>query len=365
MKLAFWRKDSAPEKRQSAPPLSHAYIDAILQQATGSASSNPTGLASLEACAGAYSRAFAAAVVTPSDRPETRALTPSLMALIARDCIRLGESMILITVVDGQVQLIPAGSWDISGDADPASWMVRCDVYGPSRSTSHYVSYQSVLHFKYAYNASRQDRGTSPLSYATSTAGFAANLENRLAEESGARSGYIIPLPAAPADADTEDDPNAVGALTKLKQDLASAKGKTSFVESTNSGYGDKDARPQKDWIQSRYGFAPPDVLTGLRSDVGKAIIAACGLSIALFDDSDGTSKRESLRQAVTTAYIPLGRLISAELTSKLGVYISLSFTDLWGHDAVGRSQALKNMIIAGVPLEKALGLSGIMGLEE
>ena len=113
MKLAFWRKDSAPEKRQSAPPLSHAYIDAILQQATGSASSNPTGLASLEACAGAYSRAFAAAVVTLSDRPETRALTPSLMALIARDCIRLGESMILITVVDGQVQLIPAGSWDI------------------------------------------------------------------------------------------------------------------------------------------------------------------------------------------------------------------------------------------------------------
>ena len=34
-------------------------------------------------------------------------------------------------------------------------------------------------------------------------------------------------------------------------------------------------------------------------------------------------------------------------------------------HDAVGRSQALKNMIVAGVPLEKALALSGIMGLEE
>ena len=258
MKLWPFNRKPAPEKRQSAPPLSHAYIDAILQQATGSAASNPTGLASLEACAGAYSRAFAAAVVNPSDRPETRALTPAIMALIARDCIRLGESLHLITVIDGQVRLIPAGSWDITGDADPASWMARCDVYGPTRSTSHYVSYQSVLHFKYAYNASRQDRGTSPLSYATSTAAYAANLENRLAEESGAKSGYIIPLPAAPQDEDTEDDPDAIGPLTKLKQDLASAKGKTSFVETTNSGYGDKDARPARDWQQSRYGFSPP-----------------------------------------------------------------------------------------------------------
>ena len=95
------------------------------------------------------------------------------------------------------------------------------------------------------------------------------------------------------------------------------------------------------------------------------AIDMGGGLSVALWDGSDGTSKREALRQAVTTAYLPLGRLISTELSAKLGVDISLSFTDLWGHDAVGRSQALKNMIVAGVPLEKALGLSGIMGLEE
>ena len=124
------------EKWQSAPPLSHAYIDTILQQAQGNAAANPQGLASLEACAGAYSRAFAAATVTPNDRPETRALTPAVLALIARDCIRHGESLHLITVTDGRVLLTPVGSWDITGDYDPATWMARCDVYGPTRSTT-------------------------------------------------------------------------------------------------------------------------------------------------------------------------------------------------------------------------------------
>ena len=140
----------------------------------------------------------------------------------------------------------------------------------------------------------------------------------------------------------TPGDPDVEGPLTQLKKDLAKSKGGVTFAETTRSGNGDLDSRPAKDWVQERYGFSPPDTLAALRSDAGMAIIAACGLSVALWDGSDGTSKREALRQAVTTAYLPLGRLISTELSAKLGLNISLSFTDLWGHDAVGRSQALK-----------------------
>ena len=190
-------------------------------------------------------------------------------------------------------------------------------------------------------------------------------MENRLADESGARSGYVIPLPAAPVADDTEDDPDTDGPLTALKKDLAKSRGGVTFAETTRGGNGDTDSRPAKDWVQERFGFAPPDTLAALRSDAGKSIIAACGLSIALFDDSDGTSKREALRQATMTAYEPLGRLVSSELSAKLGVDISLSFNSLMGHDVAGRAAAFKGMIAGGMPIERAVALSGLLALEE
>ena len=97
-------------------------------------------------------------------------------------------------------------------------------------------------------------------------------MENRLADESGARSGYVIPLPAAPVADDTEDDPDTDGPLTALKKDLAKSRG---------------------------------------------------------------------------------------------GVDISLSFNSLMGHDVAGRAAAFKGMIAGGMPIERAVALSGLLALEE
>ena len=55
-------------------------------------------------------------------------------------------------------------------------------------------------------------------------------------------------------------------------------------------------------------------------------MLAACGCSPALFDDSDGTSKREALRQWHLGTVKPLARLLEAELSAKLETRVRLNF---------------------------------------
>ena len=84
----------------------------------------------------------------------------------------------------------------------------------------------------------------------------------------------------------------------------------------------------------------------------------------ALFDDSDGTSKREAYRQWTLGVVRPFGRLLAVELTEKLGSPVALKF-DNYGTDMVGRSQVFSKLIAAeGVTKEMALAISGLMERE-
>ena len=115
-------------------------------------------------------------------------------------------------------------------------------------------------------------------------------------------------------------------------------------------------------------GRAPgADAAAGMvqvRSDSFKAVLAAAGCSVAMFDDSDGTSKREALRQFFLGTVQPLARLLETELTAKLEAKIRLSF-DLYNVDLPGRAQAFQKMVAAGMEPAKAAGLAGLMEVED
>ena len=352
-----------PEKRQSSS-FSDAVIKALVQQAGGGAVTDPAGLWALEACASAYSRAFAAAKITGSDMA-VKALTPQIRASIARSLIRRGESLHLIQVQRGVLRLAPIGSWDFRGGPDPDTWTVRADTYGPSRTSSHFVPYRGVVHCKFSYDPARPWSGLSPLNWATSTASLSASLERRLSEEAAGAVGHIIGLPQSPSDDDTDDDETTEGPLSKLQADLAAAKGSTVLTESTSGGWGDAQAEPKRDYQPVRFGADPPQVLSALRTETGKAIVAACGLSIALFDSSDGTAKREAFRQATMHAFEPVAAIVASELSEKLQTEISFDFSSLMGHDIIGRGTAFKNFIAGGMSIERAAALSGLVALEE
>ena len=147
-----------------------------------------------------------------------------------------------------------------------------------------------------------------------------------------------------------------------LRADIAKARGKALLVETSNAGWGEgKTAAPSRDWKAERLGPKPPDAMATIRKDTFAAVLAACGCSGAMFDDSDGTSKREAQRIFLHGTVRPLGKLLAAELTAKLETEIALNFDQLYMHDLAGRAQAFQKLVAGGMDAAKAAGISGLM----
>ena len=344
-----------PEVRQSGGiPFSDAVVDAIVAAAGGTTPADPTAIAALEAATGLYSAAFAAAEVEPANEI-TRAVTPAVRALIARDLIRRGESLHLVRVRAGRVQLLPAGSWDVRGHWQEESWFYRLDLFGPSGNVTRFVSAASVVHARYAVDPARPWLGLSPLTWARATGTFAANLEQRLGEEAGGRVAHVLPIPADGGDG-SEDDP-----LADLKKDIAAAKGGTVLTETTSAGWGEgRMAAPQRDWQPNRIGANPPSTLPTLRKDVFEAVLSACGVPVSLVTDADGTSQREAYRRWYATSVAALSELVAAELSAKLETDLRLDFSHLYAHDLVGRAGAMSTLVGAGVGTDRAMRIAGL-----
>ena len=90
-------------------------------------------------------------------------------------------------------------------------------------------------------------------------------------------------------------------------------------VETTAGGFGQGYlAAPKSDYDQKRFGPLIPATSLDLRDRAALAILAAMGIPPTLFT-SQGTALRESYRNFFTGTVEPLGALIAAELSEKLG----------------------------------------------
>ena len=340
------------EIRQSDGAFADAVLRAIEAEAAGTAADN-AGTAAVEAAAGALSRAFSGATV---EGPEwaVSAVTGDVLALMGRDLVRRGEVLHAIRMQGGMVRLIPCSSWHWEGGHDPSTWTVRATAYGPSTSTTWKLPRSSVVFVRWGGDAGSPYLGKGPLSYASTTAKMGAMTERSLADEASGPIAQLLAIPAVPGDGET-DDP-----LAKLKADVTRARGRAAFVETTAGGWGEgAGSTPRRDWQASRLGPNPPAALVEARRDAFAATLAACGSSVALFDDADGTSKREALRQWHMTTVRPIARLIEEELSQKLGATIKLSF-DPYALDMVSRAQVIQKLTMAGVALPVALAAVGM-----
>ena len=61
-----------------------------------------------------------------------------------------------------------------------------------------------------------------------------------------------------------------------------------------------------------------------------------------MFDDPDGTSKREAQRIFLHSTVRPLGKLLATELAERLETPVVLNFDQLYMHDLSGRATKLK-----------------------
>ena len=344
------------EKRQAVGGgYTEAVSTLIYAQAVGSAQ-NASATAAVESVAGMLSRTLASAEVLAT--PEiARAVTPRCLGQIGRDLVRVGESLHVIRFMGGRLMLIPASTWYWEGGADPATWLCTATCYGPSGSSTWRVPQSSVVFATWGSPTARPYHGLGPTSWAAETARLSANAERALANEAGGPVAQLLPVPLDGGDGGEDTDP-----LAPMKSDIAAAKGNALLVETTSGGWSEgRASAPQSDWKQQRLGPQPPDAMVKLAESAFARVLAACGASPALFDDSDGTSKREALRQWHMGVVRPFGRLLSVELTDKLGSPVALKFDD-YGRDMVSRAQVFSKLIGAeGMTKEMALAISGLM----
>lgn len=344
---------SKPEKRDSGGDFSDAVLRLIESQAAGTAA-DASSTAAVEAASGALSRALSSAEVQ-GEAWVRDAVTPAVLGQVGRDLVRSGDSMHVIRVSrSGAVRLIPASSWHWEGGEDPDDWTVRVTTYGPSTSTTRHLPASGVVFVRWGSTPGTPYVGTSPLSWAHTTARLQAEAERSLADEAKGPLAQLLAVPADGGDGGDEDP------LAMLKADIAAARGKALLVETTAAGYGEgRTAAPARDWVASRLGPAPPEGIVQAADMAFSRVLAATGTPPSLYVDADGTAQREAVRRWHLGTVLPLARLVEHELTAKLETPVKLRF-DTYAMDMVSRSQVVAKLTAAGVALPVALTAVGL-----
>ena len=159
-----------------------------------------------------------------------------------------------------------------------------------------------------------------------------------------------------------DDDP----LCESLKSDLANSGGKTQLIETTAAGWDRRQKRRAYARLASQKGteFHVPDSVGNLRNAAAVAVLNACQVPQALFDDADGTSQRESWRRFAMGPLAGLAAIIESEISDKL-IPVKFDFSGLWAHDIAGRAQAFNRLVQGGMSIEKAAGASGVLMMDE
>ena len=337
-------------------------VSGLIQTARGTGARNATRTAALEACAGAWARAMAAAAVAPV-RAATAGVDAVFLADVGRRLIRSGDALYMITVGPDGTILLPAAAWDVLGGYEPAGWRYRVTLAGPDTTTTRTIPAAGVVHLRWATAPGRPWRGVSPLAWSADTGRLSGGLEEALADEAAGPRGSVLPIPEGQRES-TDDDDGDDDPFAGLRSDLHKLGGGLALVETMSSGYGDRGGRPDADWKARRIGAEPPDVLATLRSDAALSIYAACGVPPSLVTlPADGTGQREAWRRFLHGSVSPVARIVERELRAKLDTpALSLDFVSLYAADVSGRARAFRAMAgkDATIPEGEARRLAGL-----
>ena len=355
-----------PWQRREAREAGGNYTDAITQAILAQASAtvaDTSATAAIEAAAGSLSRALAGATVEGPDWVRD-AVDPVWLAQVGRSLIREGASLSVLRMArTGAVDLIPAAHWTFetlasNGEAE-RQWRARVTTYGPTDSVTRTVGRERLVFVRWGTSPGTRYRGRGPTSWAHLTAKLQGEAERSLADESAGPLAQLIPVPADGGDGG-DGDP-----LAQLKADIGAARGKALVMETTAAGWGDgRASAPQRDWKAERLGPAPTEALVRLADQAFNRMLAACGVPPPLFLDSDGTSQREALRRWHMGTVVPIGRMLSRELSLRFEASVRLVF-DGYPLDLQSRAATFQKLVAGGVSVNEALATSGLLIQED
>lgn len=343
-------------KRQAESGYTQRRLSADYNDASGNLKLN-TIHSALVACANLVERSILASAVSGS--PAVNHVTASRMA---RELMLTGESLRLIVVRDGNVDLLPISNWTITSEAgavSPKDWNYKVTIPAPGGSLTRNVTNDAIVHVRLHVDPAFPWKGRNPLAACPAFADASKRLERYLDIELRTPVGKIIPVPQAQSDYETADGGEVVSPLSELKKGIESLDGKIATPETFNATGDGRAAAPSKDWVPQPLGpvFAAqtPAILDSIRSSV----YAACGVPSALWS-SGAASTREAFRAFLVGCLKPITNVMVEELDRKLEATISFDHGALLSGDIVSKARATKGLVDAGVKLEDALTMAGL-----
>ena len=347
------------EVRSAGGGYSDAVVAAIEAQAAAKVA-DASSTAAVEAVAGMLSRALADADVIAEGWAQD-AVTPFWLMQVGRSLIREGASLSVVSMGgSGALDLVPAAFWNFEALETPGAereddWHARVTTYGPSSSYTRLLGRDRLVYVRWGTSPGTRYRGQGPMSWAHLTARLQGEAERSLGDEAAGPVAHILPVPQDGGDG-TGADP-----LAQLKADIGAARGKAVLTETTSAGWGDgKTAAPMSDWKPQRLGPAPPEAMVAVADAAFSRMVAACGASVSLFSDADGTAQREAWRRWHLGTVQPLAKLLAHELTLRLETTVTLRL-DKYPTDLAGRASAFKALVTGGMAVTEAAAVSGLM----
>ena len=258
-----------------------------------------------------------------------------------------------------------AFAYAVQGNANPSSWIWNLNVYGPSgggRTRSR--PNDGIVNIAIGRTAARPWAGRAPWQAASLSSEMLSGIERQLSGEARSRSGYIMPTPDTGDRSQGPDDDGETDPLTKLREDLAAAEGRTLLAPSMAAGYG---AGPgvaptlSNEYKAHRFGINPPEAVAELRRDVERSILATFGILPSLVDPkASGTALREARRQYHAGTVVPLATLVEAALSEALNEDVTLNMRRGKATDSATLARAISSLTSSGMDLESAIVAVGL-----
>lgn len=315
-----------------------------LTEQVGGTLAGASQAAPVRAAAAYVGRCFSTADILNVGPSIRTALSSAVLFRMGQRLILEGEAVFLLRTSPGRgLQLFPVDDYTVSGGFDDNTWSYRVTLVGPTETTELTTTRERMVHVQYV-DLLRESRTFGQL---------VGRLEEHLRDESRTPRGTLIPVPDQGQSNET------------LLSNLSKMRGHLSLVKSmTGNWAGATNMTPpaSHDWQVRRVGMNPPESIIRLQDQLHSQALQLFGISGGLFGESSGAA-REAFRQVLVSLVIPLARLVTDELRARLdSPALELRFDKLRAADISSRTRSLKNLVEAGMSLERAVEVSGLGG---
>ena len=269
------------------------------------------------------------------------------LGTIARALVDQGESTWLIEVdAGGRLMLLPATVATVTGSASPESWNYSLTQPGPSTNVQVYRPGAAVLHFRANVNQKIPWRGRAALEASNTTGSLLAALEAQFGSESRMKPTRMM----------------SIGANDTQRLVAEGALEAGGLVAVSGAKAGDKSPAGPLEAGVIRNETTKPSV--DLHREISTAICSCLGCPPDLILGGTEAGSRESFRRFAASTITTLLTLIKREWQEKIGP-LNFELSDLKAGDLAVRGRVLsqratafKNLVAAGVEVERALRLA-------